>query len=131
MAELTVGLTFTETQIPIVADKVRRLHGIVGIPSIPEEEISSAVPTYANLALSGVARQLADSGAVPNHGVVHTAEATRLAKPLAPGSVVDAVLKITKVRERAGVVQFETTGSLTADGETVAVVTSTLSYRTE
>lgn len=127
MAELAVGLTFTESQVPIDGDKVRRLHGIVGIAA----ETSTAIPTYANLALSGVARQLADSGAVPNHGVVHTAEATKVAKPLSPGSLVDAALQITKVRERAGVVQFETTGTLTAHGETVAVVTSTLTYRPE
>lgn len=128
MTELEVGLTFTETEVLIDEDRVQGLHKILGIPA---EYDSSTIPTYANLALSGVARQLADSGAVPSHGVVHTAEATKVVRPLVPGSVVDTSLRITSVRERAGVLQFETTGTLASEGDTIAVVTSTLTYRTE
>ncbi len=89
------------------------------------------LPTLANVVLSGVARQLADSGAVPSHGVVHTAENTQVNRPLQVGDTARTVLKIIDVRERGGVVQFKTEGTVSVDGQPVAIVTSTLTYREE
>lgn len=121
---LEVGLSFVERGIEIDRAKLDQLNQVLGAP-----KSSDAVPTFANLVLSGVARQLADSGAVPQHGVVHTAETTTVERGFEVGSRVDATLAVTKVRDRAGIVQFETTGTITDDAGTVAVVVSTLTYR--
>ncbi|MCX2966270.1 hypothetical protein [Gordonia aquimaris] len=122
---LEVGLTFVERGIEIDRTKLDELSQVLGA-----HESSVVVPTFANLILSGVARQLADSGAVPPHGVVHTAEATTVERNFTDcARRVDATLAVTKVRDRAGVVQFETTGTITDDAGTVAVVVSTLTYR--
>lgn len=122
---LEVGLSFVERGIEIDRAKFDELNELLGAP-----ESSVVVPTFANIVLSGVARQLADSGAVPQHGVVHTAEATTIERDFTNcAQRVDATLAVTKVRDRAGVVQFETTGTITDDAGTVAVVVSTLTYR--
>lgn len=118
------GLTFTAAKPFIVThEQVQQLRCIIGGAE------NSVPPSFVNIVLSAVARELADSGAVPSHGVVHVAEKVTLASSIKVGDVLHTQLTISSIRERAGAVQFATESTITADsGEPVATVVSTLVF---
>lgn len=125
---LREGLTFAPAKpFVVAAEDVERLRHVVG-----GDAESSVPPSFVNIILSAVARLLADSGAVPSHGVVHVAEKVTLSRPIEVGEVLWTQLVVSSIRERAGAVQFTTESTIIPDGDQggqpIASVTSTLVF---
>ncbi|GAB17363.1 hypothetical protein GOEFS_028_00270 [Gordonia effusa NBRC 100432] len=126
MDSLVEGLSYAIDDVVVDPEHVAEFSAILGAPD------DVVPPSYFNVVLMGVVREFVMSGAVPHHGVVHTAEAATYKRTLRLGEVVSTTLEVTTVRRRAGAVQVVTTTTVSAPDEPeIAVVTTTIAFEEE
>lgn len=126
MDSLVEGLSFAIDDVVVDPERVAEFATTLGAPD------DIVPPSYFNVVLMGVVGAFVMSGAVPHHGVVHTAEAATYKRALRLGEVVSTTLEVTSVRRRAGAVQVTTHTAVNAPGEPeIAVVTTTIAFEDE
>lgn len=120
------GLSYAVDDVAVDPEHVAEFSAVLGAPD------DIVPPSYFNVVLMGVVGEFVMSGLVPQHGVVHTAEAATYKRSLRLGEVVSTTLEVTAVRRRAGAVSVTTLTKVNAPAEPeIAVVTTTIAFEEE